>query len=120
MLSVSCNRFLKTKRKLTLATCYLILAILFEVAGTTSMKLSLGFTKPIPSILIFVFYILSFSFLTLSLKRMEISVAYAIWAGLGTLLIAIIGVGFFNETMTLIKVLSLFFIIAGVMGLKME
>lgn len=84
------------------------------------MKLSHGFSKPVPSILIFVFYLFSFMALTLSLKRLEISVAYAIWAGLGTLLIAIIGAVFFHETMTLMKIGSLLLIIFGVMGLKME
>lgn len=97
---------------------YLILAILLEVAGTTSMKLSSGFTKLVPSVLIFVFYILSFSFLTLSLKRMEVSVAYAIWSGLGTLLIAIIGVTFFHEPMTAIKMASLGLVVIGVIGLR--
>jgi len=98
---------------------YLALAIVLEVAGTTSMKLANGFTKPVPSILLFVFYLLSFICLTLSLKRLEISVAYAIWAGLGTSLIAIIGVYFFHEPMTMIKVGSLMLIIVGVMGLRL-
>lgn len=97
---------------------YLLLAILFEVAGTTSMKLAYGFTQIGPSIFIFVFYILSFGFLTLSLKRMEVSHAYAVWSGLGTLLIAVIGVLFFNEPMSIIKVFSLGFIIFGVIGLR--
>jgi small multidrug resistance pump len=100
------------------ALFYLFLAIVFEVLGTTSMKLAHGFTRLTPSILIFVFYILSFIFLTLSLKRLEIGFAYAVWAGLGTLLIAIIGVAYFHEPLTFIKALSLFLIIAGVVGLK--
>lgn len=98
---------------------YLILAILLEVAGTTSMKLSEGFTKTGPSILIFVFYIFSFLFLTLSLRRLELSLAYAIWAGLGTSLIAVIGMVFFHEPMTLIKGASLMLVILGVVGLEM-
>lgn len=98
---------------------YLILAILLEVAGTTSMKLSNGFTKVGPSVFIFIFYILSFAFLTLSLKRLEVSFAYAVWSGLGTLLIAIIGVTFFHEPMTSIKALSLGLIISGVVGLRL-
>lgn len=97
---------------------YLILAIILEVAGTTSMKLSYGFTKLGPSILIFIFYILSFIFLTLSLKRLEVSLAYAVWSGLGTLLIAFIGVFYFHEPMTAIKAFSLLLIIVGVVGLK--
>ncbi|EKD54756.1 MAG: hypothetical protein ACD_60C00046G0003 [uncultured bacterium] len=98
---------------------YLILAILLEVAGTTSMKFSAGFTKLVPSILIFVFYLISFVCLTMALKRLEISVAYAIWAGLGTSLIAVIGILFFHEPMTFIKLASLGFIIVGVMGLRL-
>jgi small multidrug resistance pump len=102
-----------------MAIVYLVLAILLEVAGTTSMKLANGFTKPVPSILLFVFYLLSFICLTLSLKRLEISVAYAIWAGLGTSLIAIIGVFYFHEPMTLIKLGALGLIVVGVMGLRL-
>ena len=102
-----------------LSTIYLLLAILLEVAGTTSMKLSQGFTEFWPSVCIFVFYILSFIFLTLSLKRLEVGLAYAIWSGLGTLLIAIIGIGFFNEAMTTLKIFSLVLIITGVMGLRL-
>lgn len=97
---------------------YLFLAIILEVAGTSAMKLSDGFEKPVPSVLLFVFYILSFIFLTLSLKRLEVGLAYAIWAGVGTLLIALVGVFYFNEPMTIIKASSLFLIIVGVIGLK--
>jgi len=100
------------------AILYLMFAILLEVAGITSMKLSNGFTQLLPSILIFIFYFFSFGFLTLSLKRLEISTAYAVWSGLGTLLIALIGTVFFKEPMTMIKMLSLSFIIVGVFGLR--
>jgi small multidrug resistance pump len=98
---------------------YLLLAILLEVAGVTSMKFADGFNHLGPSILIFVFYSFSFAFLALTLKRLELSFAYAVWSGLGTLLIAIIGVFFFHEPMTLIKGLSLGLIIIGVMGLRL-
>ena len=98
---------------------YLLLAILFEVAGTTSMKLSNGFTNLTPSIFIFVFYGIAFVFLTLTLKRLDVSFAYAVWSGLGTLLIALIGVFYFNEPMNIIKGLSLALIIVGVIGLKL-
>jgi small multidrug resistance pump len=97
---------------------YLIAAILFEVSGTTCMKLSEGFTKLVPSVLIFVFYGLCFSFLTLALKRLEVSVAYSVWAGLGTVLIAIIGIIWFRESATFTKVLSIALIIMGVIGIN--
>jgi len=62
----------------------LIAAIILEVAGTTAMKLSDGFTRPLPSVLLVVFYLFSLAALTLALKRIDVSVAYAIWAGVGT------------------------------------
>ncbi len=71
---------------------YLILAIILEIIGTTSMKLSQGFTKTLPSIVMFIFYILSLISLTLALKKVDVSVAYAVWSGLGTTLIALIGI----------------------------
>jgi small multidrug resistance pump len=58
----------------------LIVAIILEVCGTTCMKLSESFSKLVPSILIFVFYGLSFTVFTLALRRIDISVAYAVWA----------------------------------------
>ena len=75
-------------------------AILFEVAGTISMKLSEGFTRPIPSVLIFVFYIVSFVALTFALEKIEVSTAYTIWAGVGTALVAIIGFIYFGDSAT--------------------
>ncbi|MEH2138107.1 DMT family transporter [Nostoc sp.] len=97
---------------------YLIAAILFEVSGTTCMKLSEGFTKLVPSVLIFIFYGLCFSCLTLALKRIEVSVAYSVWAGLGTVLIAMIGIIWFRESATLIKLLSIALIVVGVIGIN--
>ncbi|MBC8552937.1 MAG: multidrug efflux SMR transporter [Candidatus Brocadiales bacterium] len=99
---------------------YLTGAIFLEIAGTTSMKLSEGFTRTVPSIFIFVFYVLSFAALTMALKKIEVSVAYAIWAGVGTALIAVIGVVHFREPMTLIKVVSVSLIIIGVVGLNIN
>ena len=94
------------------------MAIILEVSGTISMKLSDGFTKHIPSILIFVFYAASFITLTFAIKKIEISVAYAVWSGAGTALIALIGILYFKETVTTLKFLSICLIIIGVIGLK--
>ena len=99
---------------------YLVLAILLEVAGTTNMKLSQGFSKTLPSILIFVFYGLSFTMLTLALKSIDISIAYAIWAGVGTVLIVVIGIIWFKESATFLKLASIALIILGVVGLNMS
>lgn len=100
------------------AYLYLVTAILFEVCGTTSMKLAEGFTKLTPSVLIFVFYGCSFTALTLCLRQMDVSIAYAIWSGLGTLLIAFIGVLYFKEPFSALKLVSILLIIVGVIGLN--
>ena len=95
-------------------------AILLEVSGTVSMKLSEGFTRLLPSILIFVFYSASFALLTLALKKIDVSVAYAIWAGVGTALIAVVGFLYFKEPLSVLKVFSIFLIIVGVIGLNID
>jgi small multidrug resistance pump len=99
---------------------YLVLAILLEVSGTTCMKLSEGFTRMLPSVLLFVFYTLSFVMLTLALKKTDVSVAYAVWSGVGTALIATIGVLWFKEPATALKLISLGLIIIGVVGLNLS
>ncbi len=96
---------------------YLIIAITMEVAGTTSMKLSEGFSKLLPSISIFIFYGISFTFLTLALKVLPVGMTYAIWAGAGTALITLVGIIWFGESFNMIKVISLLLIIIGVAGL---
>lgn len=98
---------------------YLVAAIIMEVTGTTCMKLSDGFQKTAPSILMFVFYGLSFGALAMALKKMEVGVAYAVWSGLGTALIAMIGIVWFGEALTPVKIVSLTLIIAGVAGLNL-
>lgn len=98
----------------------LLLAIAFEVCGTTCMKLSQGFSKLIPSILIFVFYAASFSVFTLALKRLDVSIAYAIWAGLGMALVTVIGIFWFKEPVNALKIVSLIVVVAGVIGLNLS
>jgi len=99
---------------------YLAWAILLEVAGTTSMKLSKGFTKLVPSILLFVFYTAAFVALTFALRRIDVSVAYAIWSGVGTALITTIGILYFREPATALKLISVGLIILGVVGLNVS
>jgi small multidrug resistance pump len=96
----------------------LTIAILFEVAGITSMKLSRGLTEPIPSIAVVVFYVCSAAAVILAMKRLELSTAYAIWSGVGTALAAAIGVAYFREPVTLLRIASLALVIFGVVGLS--
>ncbi len=99
---------------------YLTLAIIFEVSGTICMKLSQGFTKMVPSILMIILYIISFCFLTMALKKIDVSIAYAIWAGMGTALIATVGILWFKEPISALKIISLGLIIIGVVGLNLS
>lgn len=102
-----------------LGRLYLILAILLEVCGTTFLKLSDGLTKGLFVLVTMVFYIASIVGLGLALKKMDVSTAYAIWAGMGTALIAAIGFLYFHEPVSAVKVVSIGFIIAGVVGLNL-
>jgi small multidrug resistance pump len=97
----------------------LVASIVLEVLGTMSMKLSEGFTKPLYSALVVVFYALSIAGLTLVLKRIDVSVAYAVWSGLGTAFIAMVGVSVFGEALTVVKVVALVLIVVGVVMLNM-
>ena len=99
---------------------YLSAAILLEVCGTTCMKLSLGFTRFWPSVLLFAFYSLSFAAVTLAIKQIEVSVAYAIWSGVGTALIAMIGILWFKEAVSTLKLVSLALIVIGIIGLRLS
>jgi small multidrug resistance pump len=99
---------------------FLLGAIIAEVAGTTSMKLSSGFSSLVPSVLMFVFYAASLGSLTLAIRTIEVSVAYAIWSGLGTALIAVSGYIFFKESVDAMKVASISLIIIGVVGLNLS
>ncbi len=98
---------------------YLMLAIIAEVMGTTCVKLSGGFARLVPSVLIFVFYGLSLGFLSLALKKVELGVAYAVWSGVGIAFIASVGVLWFREPVSAMKMVSLGLIVAGVAGLNM-
>ena len=95
----------------------LALAILSEVVGTLALKMSNGFSILIPSIIVVVGYGTSLWFLALCLKSLNVGTAYAIWAGAGTAVISIAGVFLFKEPMTVIKAVSIVFVILGVVGL---
>ncbi len=103
-----------------MAWILLFAAIILEVCGTTCMKISAGFTKLVPSLLLFVFYVAAFTCLTFAVKVIDISMAYAIWAGLGTALIAVIGFWHFGESVTPLKIGCIILIIVGVVGLNLQ
>lgn len=95
-------------------------AILLEVVGTTFMKLSEGFTKLWPSLGMVVGYVGAFGLLALTLKTLPVSTAYAIWAGVGTALVAMVGVVFLSEPFGWIKLVAIVLIVAGVVVLNLS
>ena len=98
----------------------LFIAITFEVAGTTCMKLSDGFTQWVPSVLLFLFYGLSFTSFVYALKTIDLSISYAIWAGLGLALITVVSIVFFNEKVTVLRMASMCLVLVGVVGLGLS
>ncbi|SDU04258.1 small multidrug resistance pump [Verrucomicrobium sp. GAS474] len=99
---------------------YLALAIGFEIAGTTCMKLSDGFSNLKWAALMALFYSGCFIFLTFTVKRMEVSLAYAIWSGVGVALLSCIGIFFFKESFNAMKLFGLVAIIVGVVALRLS
>ena len=98
----------------------LAIAICTEVAATVSLRFSDGFTKPLPSALTIAGYVLSFYLLALVLRDISVSTTYAIWAGVGTATVALIGMTVLGEPATAIKLASIALIIAGVVGLNLS
>ncbi|MDX2917908.1 MULTISPECIES: multidrug efflux SMR transporter [Streptomyces] len=94
-------------------------AIAAEVAGTTAMKYSEGFTRLWPSIGTAVGYLIAFTLLAQTLKTLSVGTAYAIWAGVGTAAVALIGVLFLGESSSLVKIAGIALIVAGVVVLNL-
>lgn len=97
---------------------FLSLGILFEIIALVFMKKSDGFTKLYPILFVFLFYSLALGCLILVLRKMDTSVAYGIWASAGIFFMALVGIIWLNEPVTIIKVVSMLLIIFGVIGLE--
>lgn len=93
---------------------FLLLAILFETVATSSLKASEQFTKLIPSLITVIGYIAAFYFLSLTLKTIPVGIAYAIWSGIGIVLITLVGIFLFKQVPDLPAIIGLLLIIAGV------
>lgn len=99
---------------------YLLLAVLSEVIGTTALKLARGFTVLLPSAVVVVGYGTAFYLLSLALnKGMPLSTAYAVWSGLGTALITVLGVWVFKDALNARVLVGIGLIIAGVILLNL-
>lgn len=98
----------------------LAFAIVFGVLGTISLKISHGLSYLKPTIALAIFYTASFVALTFAMKYIELSVVYAVWSGVGTVLISAVGFFYFKESMSLRKIIFLMLIIIGVIGMHVS
>jgi len=97
----------------------LLLAILAEVIATSALKASENFTRPLPSLLVVAGYGTAFFLLSITLKTLPIGVAYAIWSGVGTALVAVVGWLYYRQSLDLPAILGLTLIIAGTLILNL-
>ena len=101
------------------AWVYLILAGVLEVGFASMIKLTENFTKLIPTVIFVAFAISSFYFLTKAVETLPIGTAYAIWTGIGAFGTIVVGIIFYNEPASLIRLFFLFTLIASIVGLKL-
>jgi len=94
---------------------YLATAILFEVIGTSALKVTDGFSKLAPTIVVFAAYAVSFYLLALAIRSIDVAIAYAVWSAAGIVLIAIIGVVYFRQALDVPAIIGLAMILGGVL-----
>ncbi len=104
---------------LFLAWLQLLGGVFFEIAGTYAMKRADGFAKPGWAVVMLVAYVACFTLVTLSLRTLPLSVAYAVWAGVGTAIVGVLGMWLFGEPVTGLKVAGLVLVVAGVVALNL-
>lgn len=102
-----------------MAYFYLAIAIISEVIATSALRNSAEFTKLWPTLIMIVAYGSAFYFMTLALRTIPLGITYAIWSGLGIVLISLVGVMFYNERLDLPAVLGMGLIIAGVLVINL-
>lgn len=97
---------------------YLAIAIIAEVIGTAALQASEGFSKLMPSLLVLVGYAIAFYCLSMVLKTIPVGIAYAIWSGLGIVLITLVGAVLFRQKLDLAAVIGILLIITGVVVMQ--
>ena len=97
---------------------YLIIAVIFEVIATSALKESNSFTKLVPSLFVVIGYSISFYFLSLTLKNLSIGVTYAIWSGLGILLICLVGYFRYGQNLDFPAIIGILFIGIGILIIR--
>jgi small multidrug resistance pump len=96
---------------------YLFIAVVSEVVGTSALKASQGFTRLIPSLIVLAGYAVAFYCLSLTLRTIPVGVAYAIWSGVGIVLVSIAGLILYRQTLDLPAIAGIVLIVAGVLVL---
>jgi quaternary ammonium compound-resistance protein SugE len=102
-----------------MAWAYLTVAGLFEIGWAIGLKYSDGFSKPVPSLLTVVAMAFSIWLLSIAMRTIPVGTAYAVWTGIGAVGVAILGMVLFGESREVLRVICLFLIIAGIIGLKL-
>lgn len=98
-----------------MAYFYLGIAILAEVVGTTALKASNEFTNLMPTLIMILGYSIGFYFMTLSIRTIPIGISYALWSGIGIVLIVIAGIFFYQQIPDLAAIVGMALIITGVL-----
>lgn len=96
---------------------YLLAAIGAEVLATSSLKASAGFTRPLPALVVVLGYLAAFYFLSLALRTIPVGIAYAVWSGLGIVLISAFAWGFFGQKLDLPALAGMALILIGIVVL---
>jgi quaternary ammonium compound-resistance protein SugE len=102
-----------------MAWAYLAVAGLFEIGWAIGLKYSDGFSRPVPLLLTAVAMGFSLWFLSIAMRTIPVGTAYAVWTGIGAVGVAILGMVLFAESREFLRVICLFLIIAGIIGLKL-
>ena len=98
---------------------WLAVAGLFEIGWAIGLKYSDGFSKPVPSLLTVVAMVLSVWMLSIAMRTIPVGTAYAVWTGIGAIGVAILGMVLFGDSREFLRLICLFLIIAGIIGLKL-
>lgn len=104
---------------MNMAWAYLTVAGLFEIGWAIGLKYSDGFSRPVPSLLTAVAMGFSLWLLSIAMRTIPVGTAYAVWTGIGAVGVAILGMALFGESREFMRVICLFLIIAGIIGLKL-
>ena len=102
-----------------MAWIYLAVAGLFEIGWAIGLKYSHGFSRPVPSLLTVAAMVMSLWLLSIAMKSIPVGTAYAVWTGIGAVGVAVLGMVLFGESREVARLVCLFLIIVGILGLKL-